>query len=307
VTKPNSAEPEQSFVNMPDPSSPLDVLPVAGRIGAEIRGVSLGGTIEDSTLAAIRAALIRHKVIFFRDQHLDDKQHAAMVARFGRAGFDGEGAAAEEARLIELNSNDGYAADIWHTDQTYVESPPDVTTLRAITIPKTGGDTMWANTAAAYEELPQQLKTLAESLRGIHTNAFDYTQFSGKDKNKEDWLKVQRPVRMEAEHPIVRVHPETGERALVLGAYLQRFSGLNSSDSRHIIAILQDHITRPENTVRWQWRAGDVTLWDNRATQHRAIVDFGTQLRVVKRATLPGSTPVGVDGRPGRAIPQAPA
>jgi taurine dioxygenase len=103
---------------------------------------------------------------------------------------------------------------------------------------------------------------------------------------------------------VVAVHPETGERALIVGAYLRRFAGLNASDSQHIVAILHDHIVRPENIVRWRWRAGDVALWDNRATQHRAIVDFGAQLRVVKRATVSGSTPVGVDGRPGRAIPQ---
>ncbi|WP_255326496.1 TauD/TfdA family dioxygenase [Sphingobium sp. EM0848] len=306
MNKSDMAQADSNYINMPDPTSPLEIEPVAGRIGAVIRGVSLAEKIDDATLAAIRTALARHKVIFFRDQHLDDQQHAALVARLGRAGFDAPGAAAEEARLIELNSSDGYAADIWHTDQTYVESPPDVTTLRAIVMPEAGGDTMWANTATAYADLPAPLKALADGLRGIHTNVFDYTQASGKAKDKEDWLQTVRPVRMEAEHPVVRVHPETGERALILGAYLQRFAGFNGSDSRHIAAVLQDHITRPENTVRWGWRVGDVALWDNRATQHRAIVDFGSQLRVVKRATLPGSTPVGVDGRPGRTIPQPP-
>lgn len=298
---------DQSYINKPDPASPLDIQPIAGRIGAIIRGVSLANPIDDSTLVAIRAALARHKVIFFRDQNLDDQQHAALVARLGRTGFDAEGAAAEEARLIELNSSDGYAADIWHTDQTYVESPPDVTTLRAIVMPEAGGDTVWANTATAYADLPAPLKALVEDLWGVHTNLFDYTQASGKKKDKEDWLQTVRPVRLEAEHPVVRVHPETGERALTLGAYLQRFTGLNGTDSRGLAAILQDHIIRPENTVRWQWRVGDMALWDNRATQHRAIVDFGSQLRVVKRATLPGTTPVSIDGRKGRAIPQQPA
>ena len=307
MTKADAIEPKPSYLNMRDPESPIDVKPVTGRIGAEIRGVSLAGAIDDGTVTAIRAALARHKVVFFRDQHLDDRQHAALVARLGRPGFDAPGAVAEEARLIELNSSDGYAADIWHTDQTYVESPSDITTLRAIVIPETGGDTMWANTAAAYADLPEPLKLLADNLWGIHNNIFDYTQSSGKEKDKEQWLKVVRPVPMEAEHPVVRVHPETGERALILGAYLQRFVGLSGSDSRHLMAVLQDHIIRPENTVRWQWHVGDVAIWDNRATQHRAIVDYGSQLRIVKRATLPGSTPVSVDGRLGRAVRNEPA
>ena len=302
MIKPGATELEQSYLNMPDAESPLEVEPVGGRIGAEIHGVELAANMENSTVAAIRAALARHKVIFFRHQRLDDQQHAAIVARLGRSQPDAPGAATEQARLIELNSSDGYAADIWHTDQTYVQSPPDVTTLRAVVIPKPGGDTLWANTAAAYADLPDPLKTLADSLWGIHSNIFDYAQASGKEKDKEEWLQTVRPVRMEAEHPVVRVHPETGERALILGAYLQRFVGLNGSDSRHLTAILQDHVTRPENTVRWQWQVGDVAIWDNRATQHRAIVDFGSQLRVVKRATLPGSTPIGVDGRQGRAV-----
>ena len=304
MTKSDMTELEQSYVNMPDPESPLDVESVGGRIGAEIRGVALSKDTDDSTMAAIRAALVRHKVIFFRNQQLDEGEHEAFAVRLSRP----EPGAAASRSLIELNSSDGYAADIWHTDQTYMRSPPDATMLRAVVSPKAGGDTLWANTAAAYKDLPDPLKILADSLWGIHNNTFDYAQVFGKDKEDGDekWLQTYRPTLVEAEHPVVRLHPETGERTLLVGFYLQRFVGLSGSDSRHLMSVLQDHITRPENTVRWRWQAGDVAIWDNRSTQHRAITDFGLQLRVMKRATLAGSTPLGIDGRQSRALKPEP-
>jgi alpha-ketoglutarate-dependent taurine dioxygenase len=298
MIKSDVPESGQPYVNMPDPRSPFDVEPVGGRIGAEVRGIALSTDTDDSTTAAIRAALLRHKVVFFRDQQLDDRQHEAFAARLGRPTPVGAGS----SYLYELNSSDGYAADIWHTDQTYARSPPDVTMLRAVVSAKAGGDTLWANTAAAYLDLPGPLKILADNLWGIHNNTFDYAQVSGADKvADEKWQQTNRPAVIEAEHPVVRVHPETGERTLLVGFYLQRFVGLNGSDSRHLMSILQDHITRPENTVRWRWQPGDVAIWDNRSTQHRAITDYGSQLRVMKRATLAGSTPLGIDGRQSRA------
>jgi len=307
LTKADAAQPEQSYVNMPDPASPLEVAPVGGRIGAEIRGVALSGDMPDAMMAAIRAALVRHKVVFFRNQKLDDQQHEAFAARLARPEL-GSNPAIGSHHLLELNSSDGYAADIWHTDQTYAQSPPDMTMLRAVVSPTAGGDTLWANTVVAYQELPAPLKSLVDHLRGIHTNVFDYAQVFGKelDKGDEKWLQTQRPTLVEAEHPVVRIHPETGERNLLVGFYLQRFVGLSGSDSRHLMSVLQDHITRPENTVRWRWQVGDVVIWDNRATQHRAITDFGSQLRVMKRATVAGSVPIGIDGRPGRALKPEP-
>jgi taurine dioxygenase len=277
---------------------------VGGCIGAEVRGIALSRITDDSTLAAIRAALIRHKVVFFRNQQLEDPEHEAFAARLGRP--ERHAAATAGSRyLMELNSSDGYAANIWHTDQTYMRSPPDMTMLRAVVSCKAGGDTLWANTAVAYMELPEAVKILAENLWGIHTSTFDYAQAFGKDKQDKDrdekWLQTARPAAVEAEHPVVRVHPETGERALLVGSYLHRFVGLNGSDSRHLMSILQDHITQPENTVRWRWQAGDVAIWDNRATQHRAIADQGSQLRVMRRVTLAGSIPLGIDGRQSRA------
>jgi len=292
---------EQSYANTPDPASPLDVAPVGGRIGAEIRGIALGDT-SDGTVAAIRAALLRHKVIFFRSQQLTDQEHEAFAARLGRIYLRAAAPAATgSTHLFELNSFEGYAADMWHTDQTYLQAPPAASVLRQVVSPKAGGDTLWANTAAAYMNLPDPLRILADNLWGIHTSSFDFAEIHGKEKDKK-WLQAVRPTVMEAEHPVVRVHPETGERTLIVGSYLKRFVGLNGPDSRHLVSILQDHITLPENTVRWRWQVGDVAIWDNRATQHRAVADYGSQQRVMKRATLVGSVPVGIDGRQSKSL-----
>ncbi len=209
---------------------------------------------------------------------------------------------------MRVESRDGYAASSWHTDVTFSLDYPEASILRAITIPEAGGDTLWANTAAAYQELPASLKTLVDDLRAIHSSAYDYANmFVGASKARiEKYRSEFTSTIYETEHPLVRVHPETGERTLVTGHFVKSIVGLNTADSQRILGILQDHITKPENTVRWRWRAGDVAIWDNRATRHRAIADFGQQPRHLRRATIRGSIPVGIDGRPSRAIKPEP-
>lgn len=299
------------FVNAREAESPLDIVPVAGRIGAEIRGIALSGDLDDATLAAIRAALVRHKVIFFRDQHaLDDARQEGFAERFGKPIAHPTVPVAPGSKyLLELDSKEGYAASSWHTDVTFVDAYPEASILRAITIPQAGGDTLWANAVTAYQELPDSLKTLVDGLWALHTNAYDYaTTFAGADKKRiEEHRSVFASTVYETEHPVVRVHPESGERALLLGHFVKHFVGFSSADSQRLFAILQDHITRPENTVRWRWRAGDVAIWDNRATQHRAIADFGLQRRTLRRATIAGEVPIAIDGSRSRVVKPEPA
>jgi len=299
------------FVNAAEVDSLLDVVPVAGRIGAEIRGVALSGDLDDVTLAAIRAALVRHKVIFFRAQdHLDDAAQEAFAERFGSPVAHPTVPVAEGSRyLLELDSKEGYAASSWHTDVTFVDAYPEASILRAINIPAAGGDTLWANGVTAYEELPESLKTLVDNLWAVHTNLYDYAgTFSEADRKRvEEHRKVFASTVYETEHPVVRVHPESGERALLVGHFVKQFVGLNSADSQRLFGILQDHITRPENTVRWRWQTGDVAIWDNRATQHRAIADFGLQRRTLRRATIAGDVPVAIDGSRSRVIKPEPS
>jgi len=298
---------QQRFINATSPDSPLEVVPVAGRIGAEIRGVTLSGDLDDATLAAIRAALVHHKVIFFRDQNdLGDAGQEAFAACFGKPVAHPTVPVAEGSRyLLELDSREGYAASSWHTDVTFVPAYPEASILRAIEIPAAGGDTLWANTVAAYEDLPEPLRLLADGLHAIHTNLYDYAAlFTGAQR--EQVAKKHRSIFAstvyETEHPFVRVHPETGERALLAGHFIKQFVGLNNADSQRLLQLFQDHITKPENTVRWTWRAGDVAIWDNRATQHRAIADFGLQRRHLRRVTLEGTVARGIDGFESRLV-----
>lgn len=300
-----------SYPNAKDPASLLDIQPVAGRMGAEIRGVRLSGDLDDATIRAIDDAVVRHKVVFFREQtHLDDATHEAFAARFGDPVAHPTVPVAEGSRyLLELDSREGYAASSWHTDVTFVDAYPKGSILRAITVPQAGGDTLWANGETAYDGLQEPLRQLVNTLWAVHSNDYDYAATLGAaaiDAGLAERSKYHKSVFAstvyETEHPVVRVHPVSGQRSLLLGHFVRRFVGLNEADSARILGVLQDHITRPENTVRWRWAPGDVAFWDNRATQHRAIADFALQRRTLRRATINGDVPVGIDGRQSRTI-----
>ena len=301
---------QHQFDNAADADTPLDIVPVAGKIGAEIRGIALSGDLDDLTIAAIKQALGRHKVIFFRGQtQLDDETHEAFAARLGEPLAHPTVPVAEGSRfLLELNSREGEAASQWHPDITFLPAVPAASILRALVIPPAGGDTLWANAVAAYEGLPAPLKALVQGLRAVHTNAYDYA--TARPEATTEAIRRHREIFAstvyETEHPVVHVHPVTGEKALLLGNFVKHFVGLNREDSNRIFQILQDQITKPENTVRWRWQPGDVAVWDNRATQHRAIADFGKQKRHLRRATIAGSVPVALDGATSRALKPEP-
>jgi taurine dioxygenase len=300
----------QNFVNARRIDESLDVVPVAGRIGAEIRGITLSDELDDAIIVAIRAALVRHKVIFFRDQvALNDERQEAFAARLGTPVPHPTVPVVQGSRyVLELDSREGYAASTWHTDVTFLPNYPEASILRGIVIPEAGGDTLWANTVTAYEELPAPLKALVDNLKAVHTNAYDYAAvFANAPKEQiERHRTVFASTVYETEHPVVRVHPQSGERSLLLGHFVKSIVGFNGADSQRLISILQDHITKPENTVRWRWRFGDVAIWDNRATQHRAIADFGTQRRHLRRVTIAGPVALGIDAQPSRLLKPKP-
>jgi len=299
-----------TYTNARDPNSPLEIVPVTGTIGAEIRGVTLSGDLDAATVQAIKDAVVRHKVVFFRDQHdLNDERHEGFASLFGDPVAHPTVPVAEGSRyLLELDSKEGYAASSWHTDVTFVDAYPKGSILRAITIPEAGGDTLWANGETAYEGLPEPLRQLVNNLWATHSNLYDYAAILNdvKDDGARERLSRYRDVFAstvyETEHPVVRVHPVSGQRSLLLGHFFKQFVGLNLADSARLFQILQDHITKPENVVRWRWRAGDVAFWDNQATQHRAVADFGLQRRTLRRATVNGEVPVGIDGRQSRTV-----
>ena len=266
-------------------------VPLAGVIGAEIQGVD-AAMANDDAIAAVKEALHVFKVVFLRDQTLDYHTQVAFARNFGPLTPGHPIFAPVEAKphLREMDSSQGSRANYWHTDLTFVKAPPAYCFLHGIAFPAAGGDTMWANMAAAYEALPAPLRALADRLRIVHSNNSDYTDATVV--GRRDYIQDV----FEAEHPAVRVHPVTREPALMLGGFAQRVTGLLPRDSRDLIRILQDHAVRPEFTVRWSWRPGDLAIWDNRATQHYAVFDYGTHYRRAERVTVAGEVPVGLDG-----------
>ncbi len=287
----------------------LDIAPVGGSIGAEVRGLPLSGELNDDQTAAVLDALYKHKVLFFRDQHhLDDKAQEAFATRLGRPVAHPTVPVREgSSYLLELDSLHGGRASSWHTDVTFVDAYPAASILRSVTSPASGGDTTWANTTTAYERLPAPLKALVDNLWAVHSNDYDYaaTRSNVDDERIQRHKQVFASTVYETEHPVVRVHPVTGERTLLLGHFIKRFVGLSSSDSQVLLRLLQDHVIKLENTVRWRWREGDVAIWDNRATQHYAVDDYGDQRRVMRRVTIAGDVPVSIDGRSSRTLKPA--
>jgi alpha-ketoglutarate-dependent taurine dioxygenase len=280
---------------------------LGSRIGARIEGVQLSGDLDAGTVADIRQALLRHKVIFFRDQqHLDDAGQHAFTARIGTP-IAHPSVQQENMPIITPIDSEYGKANRWHTDVTFVANYPAASVLRAVTLPSYGGSTLWASTAAAYEALPESLKHLAENLWALHSNRFDYVAAheAQTDDQKSHRARFEK-IDFRTEHPVVRVHPETGERTLVAGDFVRGFVGLDSYESQILLELLQRRITVPENTVRWNWAPGDVAIWDNRATQHRAVDDYDDQYRLMHRVTVQGDVPVDVHGQRSRVISGAP-
>jgi alpha-ketoglutarate-dependent taurine dioxygenase len=286
----------------------LEVSPITGTIGAELAGIDVSQPLDAETVAGIRAALLEHKVVFFRDQDLDYEGQVAFARNFGTLtlGHPTIQSPPDKPLLEEVDSSKGAPAADWHTDVTFLDRPVSFTFLRGVVIPDVGGDTVWANTVNAYESLSRELRDLADTLRIVHTNVHPDTRIDGgRAESHPEWAESAKQfasTTYRSEHPAVRVHPETGKRALLLGGFALRVVGYPNELSRTIIRTLQEAVTRPENTVRWHWRAGDLAIWDNRSTQHCAVVDYGDAYRRCERVTIAGETPVGVDGRPGVSL-----
>lgn len=274
----------------------LELEQLTGRIGAVVHGVRLGGDLDDDTIGAIEAALVAHKVLFFRGQHLAADSHLAFAERLGpvTTAHPTVPSLPGHTDVFELDSSKGARANVWHTDVTFVHRPPRASILNAVLIPPVGGDTLWANTEAAYADLPEHLQAIADRAWAIHSNASDYGSITTAGTS---YTSAFHSERFEARHPVVRVHPRSGRPSLLLGGFVRRIEGLSSQESSDLVRLLQSHVTRPENTVRWRWTQGDVAIWDNQATQHYAIDDYGDQPRKVQRVTLVGDAARALDGR----------
>jgi taurine dioxygenase len=300
----------------------LEITPAAGHIGAEIGGVDLAGDLPEATVSGIRAALLRWKVLFFRGQRLDHAAHVALARRFGEpvvlprrgsASPSGYPEVETTADRLELGGRFGMDHEEWldrrrhsllrgwHCDHGARVDPPAATILRAEAVPPYGGDTTWSNLAAAYSGLSAPVRAFVDGLRAEHRLGVGYQPRPGEDAYVRHLLERQ----VATVHPLVRVHPESGERSLfVNGYYLERIQELSRAESARVLEMLLEQAVRPEYTVRFRWEPGSVAFWDNRATIHLAPSDHTVSgaPRIMHRVMLAGEVPVGVDGRVSQAL-----
>ena len=276
-------------------NSGFELKPTAGAIGAELLGIDLGADLSEATVRAIRQALLDHLVIFFRDQDLPPARFLALARRFGTPveypfvkGIDGFPEIIAVAKLEHERANFG---GIWHADTTYQQTPPMGTMLVARELPPYGGDTLFANQYLAWETLSAGMQRLLAPLRAVSTSAKADVSRTREDRLRSDGTAAARET-LEAEHPVMRLHPETGRPALYVNvAHTARFAGMTEEESAPLLNFLFAHQVRPELTCRFRWQPGSLAFWDNRCAQHNPVNDYHGYRRVMHRITLAGDRP----------------
>ncbi|RPH74946.1 MAG: taurine dioxygenase [Candidatus Rokuibacteriota bacterium] len=278
-------------------SESFKVEPVAGALGAEILDVDLAGELSDDTVAAIRRAWLEHLVVFFRDQDLPPARFLAFARRFGEPieypfvkGLD---ECPQIIPVLKLEHETINFGGIWHSDTAYLDIPPMASMLVAREVPPAGGDTEFANMYLAYETLSEGMKRLIHGLVAVNSSAAADVSRTREDRLK-DSARADARKEYSAAHPVVRVHPETGRRALYVNvAHTVHFEGMTEEESAPLLQYLYRHQVRPEFTCRFRWRPGSLAFWDNRCAQHNAINDYQGHRRLLHRITLAGDVPKG--------------
>ena len=273
----------------------LDIRPLSGAIGAEIFGVDLAQELDAETVAAIRKVWLDHLVIFFRDQDLPPPRLLALARRFGEPieypfvkGIEGF---PEITPVVKLEHERVNFGGLWHSDTTYLETPPMGTMLVAREVPAHGGDTLFANMYLAYESLSPGMRRLLDGLVAVNSSAKAHVTKTREDRMR-DGARSDARAEYEALHPVVRTHPETGRKALYInGGHTVRFKDMTEEESAPLLRFLFMHQTRPEFTCRFRWEVGSLALWDNRCAQHNPINDYHGFRRVMHRVTLAGDKP----------------
>ena len=277
------------------PAAALQIHPLAGSIGAEILGIDLAADLAAETVAALRAALLEHLVIVFRDQRLDPAAFVRFAERFGTPveypfvrWLDGFPVITPVIKREHETVNFG---GIWHSDTAYLETPPLGTMLLAREVPPRGGDTLFANMYAAYEALSPALRAVLDGLGAVNSSARADVSRTREDRIR-DAPSGQANQVFEAVHPVARTHPETGRRALYVNvAHTARFEGMTEAESAGLLSYLFAHQVRPEFTCRVRWEPGTLAFLDNRAAQHNPVNDYHGYRRVMHRITLAGDRP----------------
>jgi len=281
----------------------MRVEPLTCHIGAELVGVNLGDAVHDDGLfTEIRAALLKHRVLFLRDQDFTRAEHVAFAHRFGELEDHPVAPTHPEAPgLVQIYKSPDSPVDryenAWHTDATWRENPPLGCVLRCVECPQVGGDTMWANMVMAHEKLPAHVKQLIAGLKARHSIEASFGAAMPEDKRLA--LRAQYP---DAEHPVVRTHPETGEKVLFVNGFTTHFTNFHTAQNvrygqdfnpgmQQLLAYLASQAFVPEYQVRWRWKKNSVAIWDNRSTQHYAVMDYAPCHRKMERAGIVGDRP----------------
>jgi alpha-ketoglutarate-dependent taurine dioxygenase len=283
----------------------IEVKPIAGALGAEIAGVDLG-EVDQETFAEIHAAWLQYLVVFFRNQSITPPQQIAFAKRFGEIHhhpfMQGLEAHPDILEIIKEEGDSKAFGEVWHTDQMFNPKPAKATILYAKETPDAGGDTLFTNMYLAYETLSEPMKGLIKDLRTFNvgdrkklgrTHEITATRDGRYVGNAGMAAKVKDPGDLitEATHPLVRIHPETGRKALYLSNHTQTLDGFKPAEARPILDFLARHAVEPEFTCRFRWQVGSLAIWDNRCTQHRALNDYPGERRRMHRITIAGDTP----------------
>jgi len=275
-------------------NSRLEIRPIAGALGAELSGISIGGDLDDAMIVEIRRALNQYCVIFFRDQQLDAERHKAFARRFGdifiHPNYQGVGDDDEIVMVRREPGDQHIVGEEWHADTTMAAAPPMGAILYAIEVPPFGGDTCFANQYLAYEALSDGMKRLLGKLRAVHSDRKVAGPQAGRNAYRSTKVREDAAWRETVNtHPVVRTHPETGRKLLFVNhSYTVGFEGMTEAESRPLLDYLLRHGHRPEFTCRFRWETGSVAFWDNRAVKHLAIHDAGPYRRLMRRVQIAG-------------------
>ncbi|MEU9022047.1 TauD/TfdA family dioxygenase [Actinomadura sp. NPDC048394] len=264
-------------------------MPCSATIGAEIPDIDLSLPLDDEVLTELRRALLEYKVLFFRDQHLTGPQHAAFARHWGEPQIHPFLPKADSPEVVRLahDAESPGVENIWHSDASFTRTPPFGSILRAVQVPDIGGDTMWADMAAAYDGLPDDVRRAIDGLTATH----DFTQSFGKLMS-DDQLAEARKKNPPVQHPVVRTIPETGRKLIYVNrVFTAHIDGVSEADSAELLDILIDQARHPEYQVRFHWKPGSIAFWDNRVTQHYALCDYYPRPRVMERVTIIGDQP----------------
>lgn len=270
--------------------------PATPTIGAEVSGIRLSGDLSEEVLAELKRALLEWKVLFFRDQEITRDDHQAFAERWGELEqhpfFKYQNDDQDHDQVATLSRGDamGGVENLWHNDVTFRACPSFAAILRAVEVPPVGGDTLWCDTGAAYDTLPEEIKDRIDPLYAEH----DWLNSFGRGMSQEliDQLRPEFPA---VQHPVVRVISETGRRVLFVNDYFtMRILGVSNAESAELLSLLYRHVTRPEFQVRLRWRPNTVAMWDNRSCQHYATSDYYPQRRVMNRISIIGDRPLGI-------------